>query len=184
MVSSVCGFLSIVSLVCSFLSVYGLLRLRFPHCSVFTMQFPQYMSQLLSAGRWFSPGTPVSSARKLISSSLIHRLDMTLVVAEALTPIHQKTSVYSFISMLFPQYVVSQYSFLSIRFSQNAVYFNVWFPQHAVPSVCCLLSMLSLQYVVSSVWLPQYPVSLQYSFLTTSHSSHMFFIHFLPTKQF
>ena len=32
------------------------------------------------------PGTPVSSARKLISSSSFHRLDMTLAVAEALNP--------------------------------------------------------------------------------------------------
>ena len=35
--------------------------------------------------RWFPPGTPVSSTRKLISSSF-HRLDMTLAVAEALNP--------------------------------------------------------------------------------------------------
>ena len=34
----------------------------------------------------FPPGTPVSSTRKLISSSSFHRLDMTLAVAEALTP--------------------------------------------------------------------------------------------------
>ena len=40
---------------------------------------------LLAVGRWFPPGTPVSSTRKLISSSF-HRLDMTLAVAEALTP--------------------------------------------------------------------------------------------------
>ena len=40
--------------------------------------------QLLAAGRWFPPGTPVSSTRKLISSSSFHRLDMTLAVAEAL----------------------------------------------------------------------------------------------------
>ena len=40
--------------------------------------------QLLAVGRWFPPGTPVSSTRKLISS--FHRLDMTLAVAEALTP--------------------------------------------------------------------------------------------------
>ena len=39
--------------------------------------------QLLAVGRWFPPGTPVSSTRKLISSSF-HRLDMTLAVAEAL----------------------------------------------------------------------------------------------------
>ena len=42
--------------------------------------------QLLGVGRWFPPGTPVSSTRKLISSLLFHRLDMTLAVAEALTP--------------------------------------------------------------------------------------------------
>ena len=41
--------------------------------------------QLLAVGRWFPPGTPVSSTIKLISSSF-HRLDMTLAVAEALTP--------------------------------------------------------------------------------------------------
>ena len=41
--------------------------------------------QLLAVGRWFPPGTPVSSTRKLISSSF-HRLDMTLAVAEVLTP--------------------------------------------------------------------------------------------------
>ena len=37
-------------------------------------------------GRWFPPGTPVSSTRKLISSSSFHCLDMTLAVAEALNP--------------------------------------------------------------------------------------------------
>ena len=43
--------------------------------------------QLLAVGRWFPPGTPVSSTRKLISSSSsFHRLDMTLTVAEALNP--------------------------------------------------------------------------------------------------
>ena len=41
--------------------------------------------QLLAVGRWFPPGTPVSSTRKLISSSF-HHLDMTLAVAEALNP--------------------------------------------------------------------------------------------------
>ena len=41
--------------------------------------------QLLAVGRWFPPGAPVSSTRKLISSSF-HRLDMTLAVAEALNP--------------------------------------------------------------------------------------------------
>ena len=41
--------------------------------------------QLLAVGRWFPPGTPVSSTRKLISSSF-HRLDMTLAVAETLNP--------------------------------------------------------------------------------------------------
>ena len=41
--------------------------------------------QLLAVGRWFPPGTPVSSTRKLISSSF-HRLDITLAVAEALSP--------------------------------------------------------------------------------------------------
>ena len=39
----------------------------------------------IQVGRWFPPGTPVSSTRKLISSSF-HRLDMTLAVAEALNP--------------------------------------------------------------------------------------------------
>ena len=38
-----------------------------------------------AVGRWFPPGTPVSSTGKLISSSF-HRLDMTLAVAEALNP--------------------------------------------------------------------------------------------------
>ena len=42
--------------------------------------------QLLAVGRWFPPGTPVSSTRELISSSSFHRLDMTLAVAEALHP--------------------------------------------------------------------------------------------------
>ena len=41
--------------------------------------------QFLAVGRWFPPGAPVSSTRKLISSSF-HRLDMTLAVAEALNP--------------------------------------------------------------------------------------------------
>ena len=39
-----------------------------------------------AVGRWFPQGTPVSSTRKLISSSSFHRLDMTLAVAEALNP--------------------------------------------------------------------------------------------------
>ena len=43
------------------------------------------ISLVSSIGRWFPPGTPVSSTRKLISSSF-HRLDMTLAVAEALNP--------------------------------------------------------------------------------------------------
>ena len=44
-------------------------------------------NQLLAVSRWFPPGTPVSSTRKLISSSSsFHRLDMTLAVAEALNP--------------------------------------------------------------------------------------------------
>ena len=42
--------------------------------------------QLLAVDRWFPPGTPGSSTRKLISSSSFHRLDMTLAVAEALNP--------------------------------------------------------------------------------------------------
>ena len=46
--------------------------------------------QLLATGRWFPPGTPVSSTRKLISSSSFHRLDMTLAVAEALNPNKQQ----------------------------------------------------------------------------------------------
>ena len=40
---------------------------------------------LMSSSSPFSPGTLVSSSRKLISSSF-HRLDMTLAVAEALNP--------------------------------------------------------------------------------------------------
>ena len=42
--------------------------------------------QLLAVGRWFPPGSPVSSTRELISSSSFHRLYMTLAVAEALNP--------------------------------------------------------------------------------------------------
>ena len=42
--------------------------------------------QLLAVGRLFPPGTPVSSTRKLISSSSFHRLDISLAVAEALNP--------------------------------------------------------------------------------------------------
>ena len=38
-----------------------------------------------AVGQWFPPGTLVSSTTKLISS-LFHRLDMTLAVAEALNP--------------------------------------------------------------------------------------------------
>ena len=49
--------------------------------------------QLLAVGRWFPPGTPVSSTRKLISSSF-HRLDMTLAVAEALNPIKPNQTSY------------------------------------------------------------------------------------------
>ena len=42
-----------------------------------------WAEMLLAVGRWFPPGTLVSSTRKLISS---FRLDMTLAVAEALNP--------------------------------------------------------------------------------------------------
>ena len=48
--------------------------------------FCEKFHQLLAVGRWFPPGTPVSSTRKLISSSSFHRLDMTLALAEALNP--------------------------------------------------------------------------------------------------
>ena len=40
--------------------------------------------QLVAVGRWFPPGTRVSSTRKLIPSSSFHRLNMTLAVVEAL----------------------------------------------------------------------------------------------------
>ena len=52
---------------------------------------------LLAVGRWFPPGrpTPVSSTRKLISSSF-HRLDMTLGVAEALKPNRSKPTPFEF----------------------------------------------------------------------------------------
>ena len=49
--------------------------------------------QLLAVGRWFPPGTPGSSTRKLISSSF-HRLDMTLAIAEALNPIKPNYKQY------------------------------------------------------------------------------------------
>ena len=45
--------------------------------------------QLLAVGRWFPPGTPVSSTRKLTSSSF-HYFDMTLAVAEALNQINNR----------------------------------------------------------------------------------------------
>ena len=51
----------------------------------FTLDISATFHQLLAVGRWFPPGAPVSSTRKLISSSF-HRLDMTLAVAEALNP--------------------------------------------------------------------------------------------------
>ena len=52
--------------------------------------------QLLAVGRWFPPGTPVSSTRKLISSSSssFHRLGMTLAVAEALNPNKPNLFIY------------------------------------------------------------------------------------------
>ena len=48
-------------------------------------------------GGWFPPGTPVSSTRKLISSSSFHRLDMTLAVAEALNPNKPNQTSFFFI---------------------------------------------------------------------------------------
>ena len=60
-------------------------------------------AELLSPGTesvWSPPGTPVSSTRKLISSSSFHRLDMTLAVAEALNPnkpnqtSHERRAIY------------------------------------------------------------------------------------------
>ena len=55
------------------------------HCSFSVGPMCEKCHQLLAVGRWFPPGTLVSSTRKLISSSF-HRLDMTLAVAEALNP--------------------------------------------------------------------------------------------------
>ena len=49
--------------------------------------------RLFAVGRWFPPGTPVSSTRKLISSSSFHRLDMTLAVAEALINQYTNTPI-------------------------------------------------------------------------------------------
>ena len=54
--------------------------------------------QLLAVGRWFPPGTPVSSTKKLISSSF-HRLDMTLAVAEALNPNRPNHHLFSVLSI-------------------------------------------------------------------------------------
>ena len=51
---------------------------------------------LLAVVRWFPPGTPVSSTRKLISSSSFHCLDVTLAVAEALNPNKPKPLNLSF----------------------------------------------------------------------------------------
>ena len=48
-----------------------------------------------AVGRWFPLGTPVSSTRKLISSSSFHRLDMTLAAAEALN--HNKPNQTDFL---------------------------------------------------------------------------------------
>ena len=45
-----------------------------------------FVAWLLAAGCGFPPGPPVSSTRKLMSSSSFHRLDITLAVAEALNP--------------------------------------------------------------------------------------------------
>ena len=55
--------------------------------------FSLCMQQLLAVGCWFPRGTPVSSTRKLISSSSFHRLDMNLTVAEALSP--NKPNLYA-----------------------------------------------------------------------------------------
>ena len=52
---------------------------------------PCVFHQLLAVGRWFPPGTPLST-RKLISSLSFHCLDMTLAVAETLNPNKLKTS--------------------------------------------------------------------------------------------
>ena len=67
--------------------------------------------QLLAIGRWFPPGTPVSSTRKLISSSSFHCLDMTLAVAEALNPNKPKPKMiqhvhrYMTVPVTFVQYI-------------------------------------------------------------------------------
>ena len=53
----------------------------------------------LAVGRWFPLGTPVSSTRKLISSSF-HRLDMTLAVAEALTPNKPLKNLFTLVYLL------------------------------------------------------------------------------------
>ena len=59
--------------------------------------------QLLAVGRWFPPGTPVSSTSKLISSSF-HRLDMTLAVAEYMyhVPLHGPLSQFHVTCYMFP----------------------------------------------------------------------------------
>ena len=70
--------------------------LSMPRQNVQLQSMPRQNVQLqsmIAVGRWFPPGTPVSSTRKLISSSF-HRLDMTLAVAEALTPNTPKPSKY------------------------------------------------------------------------------------------
>ena len=46
---------------------------------IMTGRMCEKVHRLLAVGRWFPPGTPVSSTRELISSSF-HRLDMTLAV--------------------------------------------------------------------------------------------------------
>ena len=71
--------------------MYAYTRVRMYACTHVCISLISFISmhqfhQLLAVGRWFPPGTPVSSTKKRISSSSFHRLDMTLAVAEALTP--------------------------------------------------------------------------------------------------
>ena len=71
--------------VCLFINEHGWPGTKLEDFSDRLSRMCEKFHQLLAVGRWFPPGTPVSSTRKLISSSF-HRLDMTLAVAEVLTP--------------------------------------------------------------------------------------------------
>ena len=110
--------------------------------------------QLVAVGRWFPPGTPVSSTKKLISSSF-HRLDMTLAVAEALNPNKTPKKLFSLCLNIYSldrcsfllSTAIERFLFVELTISAKSCFFICGGPSDLL--YCCSIGEKLLQPIIS-----------------------------------